>query len=439
MVDVARQQSQAIDFDQLRAELKCTVLPISARTGEGLDGLRQAMAALKQQPVELSVLQEPLCSSCSGCPYAEGHTWASGVASRVGGGASASSAWTDRLDRVLTAPAVGPLLFFATMVCVFALVFWLATYPMDWIEIGFGRLAEVVSSVLPEGDFQSLIADGVIGGAGSVVVFLPQICILFFALALLEDSGYLSRAVVVVDRWMRRVGLPGQAFVPLLTAHACAIPAIMSTKVIENRRDRLAAIMVIPLMTCSARLPVYSMVAAMLFPDSPLQASLLFVASYVLGMAMAFLIAWLLKRTLLPGEASLLILDLPAYRRPSLRDACLQAYRRGMAFLRDAGTVILAISIGIWFLSTYPKLSDEQFQARVTESQRDVTGMDEAAVDALRSQFAQEHSLIGRAGKLVHPVFQPLGYDWKTSVGVLSSFCGPRGCRVDPFGAVWVG
>ena len=233
---------------------------------------------------------------------------------------------------------------------------------MDWLDGLFGQLATSVGGFLPEGDFNSLVTDGIIGGVGGVLVFLPQICILFFVLTVLEDSGYLSRAVVVVDRWMRRVGLPGQAFVPLLAAHACAIPAIMATKTIENRRDRLVSILVIPLMTCSARLPVYSMVAALLFPGSPMKAALLFASAYALGMLVAFVVALVLKFTLLPGDPSPLILDLPPYRRPSIRNAARMAWERGSVFVREAGTIILLISIAIWALSTYPKIPDVQLQ-----------------------------------------------------------------------------
>ena len=422
MVDVSKQQGVEISFDRLASELKCQVIPISARTGAGFDELRRAIAELQSQP-SLDIIREPVCTSCSDCPFADGFTWSNNLANRVTNHRELqSTAFTNGIDRILTHRWQGPVVFAATMLAVFAMVFWLAAFPMDWIEATFGSLAVVVSSWLPDGDFSSLVTDGVIGGAGSVVVFLPQICILFFALSLLDDSGYLSRAVVVVDSWMRRVGLPGQAFVPLLTAHACAIPAIMSTKVIESRRDRLAAIMVIPLMTCSARLPVYAIIAALLFPNNAWYAALLFVAAYVLGMTMAFFMAWLLKLSLLPGAPSLLILDLPPYRRPSLKNAALQSYRRGVIFLRDAGTVILLISIGIWALSTYPKLSDSEFE-RVAQAQNvDISELDESKLEATRLQLAQEYSLIGRAGKFVHPVFQPLGYDWKTSVGVLSSF-----------------
>ena len=421
MVELSREQGLDIDFPKLEEKLRCKAVPISARTGEGFDELIAALEQLDKKP-ELEVLAEPLCTSCSTCPYAHGHKWAATLASEVSNTRVIPNAFTDPIDRVLTHKWIGPVMFALTMTLVFALVFWLATYPMDWLDAACGALASTVSGWLPEGDFNSLVTDGIIGAVGSVVVFLPQICILFFALTLLEDSGYLSRAVVVVDRLMQRVGLPGQAFVPLLTAHACAIPAIMSTRTVENRRDRLATIMVIPLMTCSARLPVYSMVAALLFPGNAFYAALVFVGSYVLGLVMAFLMALLFKWTILPGDPSPLILDLPAYRVPSFRNAALQAYRRGISFLRDAGTVILAISIAIWFLSTYPKLPDASFQERIVANQVDTTQMEEGEVDALRMQYAQEHSLIGRAGKLVEPVFRPLGYDWKTSVGVLTSF-----------------
>ncbi len=421
MVELSREQRLDIDFDRLAEKLRCKVIPVSARTGEGFDELKQELSRLDRKS-SLEILAEPLCTSCGTCPYTDGHNWASGLANEVSRSGGVSNRVTDKLDSVLTHAWIGPVCFALTMTAIFALVFWLATFPMDWIDASCGLIASTVSSWLPEGDFNGLVTDGIIGGVGSVVVFLPQICILFFALTLLEDSGYLSRAVVVVDRWMRKVGLPGQAFVPLLTAHACAIPAIMATKVIENKRDRLASIMVIPLMTCSARLPVYTILAALLFPKSPWFAALVFVGAFGLGMVMAFFIAWVLKLSILPGEPSLLILDLPAYRRPSFKDAAIQAYRRGIVFLRDAGTVILLISIGIWFLSTYPKQSEDSFQQRVTSENVQLSSLDDSELENLRMQYAQEHSLIGRAGKLVQPVFAPLGYDWKTSVGVLTSF-----------------
>ena len=421
MVDLADQQKLEIDFEKLEAKLRCRVVPVSARSGRGFPELTDVLKGLEQAD-SLSILADPLCDSCNTCPYAHGHGWASNLANEISRPHVYDNRYTDQLDKVLTHPWMGPMVFLATMLLVFAAVFWLATFPMDWIDGVFGALAETVATWLPEGDLSSLIADGVIGGVGSVVIFLPQICILFFALALLEDSGYLARAVVVADRWMRKVGLPGQAFVPLLTAHACAIPAIMSSRVIENRRDRLAAILVIPLMTCSARLPVYAMVAALLFPQQPWYGAMVFVGAYLLGMVMAFLVAWALKISLLKGEPSFLILDLPPYRRPSLRSAALQMYRRGMIFLRDAGTVILAISIAIWALSTYPKLPAEKLAQLQTDDGIQLVELDAAQQASWRQRKAQEFSFIGRAGKAIEPVFRPLGFDWRTSVGVLTSF-----------------
>ena len=420
MIEAARSQGLQIDVERLMKKLDARVVPISARTGEGFEDLRNAIDSIFASP-GLPVIDNEPCTSCSTCPYAQGHQWASSIAREVTStsGEVLSSQATDAADKWLTHPVSGLVCFAVTMLCLFSLVFWLASYPMDWLDGLFGQLSSLVGGWLPTGDFNSLVTDGIIAGVGGVLVFLPQICILFFVLTLLEDSGYLSRAVVVVDRWMRKVGLPGQAFVPLLAAHACAIPAIMATKTIESRRDRLAAILVIPLMTCSARLPVYSMVAALLFPQSPFRAALLFASAYALGMICAFVVAYLLKLSILPGNPSPLILDLPPYRRPSFRNATRTAFERGYVFLREAGTVILCISIGIWLLSTYPRMSDAQMQQSLAET---VAASDGEQLDHVEARLAQEYSLLGRAGKLVEPVFRPLGFDWKTSVGVLTSF-----------------
>ncbi|WP_153557127.1 ferrous iron transport protein B [Roseimaritima sediminicola] len=422
--DVAARRGIEIDCEGLSRELGCPVVAVSARSGTGIEQLESLVLDATGESAATATVPE--CSSCSACPYAQGHQWAASVAA----GNSrrrfvASAEWTDRLDRWMTNPWLGPVAFVAVMLFLFSLVFWLAQYPMEWLDGGFGGLAEVVGGVLPEGDLQSLVTDGVIAGLGGVLVFLPQIMILFFVLTLLEDSGYLSRAVVVVDRWMRRVGLPGQAFVPLLTAHACAIPAIMSTRTIADRRDRLVSIMVIPLMTCSARLPVYTMIAAMLFPQQALYAGLMFAGAYFLGMIAAFLMALVFKWSILPGQPAPLILDLPPYRMPSLVNALRTAWDRGWAFIRDAGTIILLISLAIWALSTYPKPSEDQLlsqMAAVQASESAVTLSSDADIDRLRSQLQQEHSALGRIGKVVQPVFAPLGFDWKTSVGVMASF-----------------
>jgi ferrous iron transport protein B len=309
------------------------------------------------------------------------------------------------------------------MALTFLLIFWVAQYPMDLIDGGFSRVAKTLGRWLPAGDLNSLVTDGVVSGAGAVVIFLPQICLLFFVLALLEDSGYMARAALVMDRLMRRVGLSGKAFVPMLSAHACAIPAIMSTRVMEDRRDRLAAIMVIPLMTCSARLPVYALVTALLFPPQPLMAALVFASAYGIGIVAALAMGWVFKKTLLKGPVRPLVIELPNYRRPSLRNALLLTYDRAAAFLKTAGTTILLISLATWALATYPKTPIDKMPAEVQSRVAELGAAgDDAGAERLVDQVRLENSLAGRLGRAVEPAFAPLGFDWRISVGVMSSF-----------------
>jgi ferrous iron transport protein B len=280
-------------------------------------------------------------------------------------------------------------------------LFALATVPMDLIEATFAGLGDVARNLLPAGPLRDLLTEGIIGGVAGTVVFLPQICLLFFLISLLEDTGYLARAAFVMDRVLHRFGLPGHAFVPLLTAHACAIPGIMSTRLIPDRRDRLATILVAPFMSCSARLPVYVLLTSLLFADRPALAGLAFAACYVLGGTGAMFSAWLFGRTLLKGRARPMILELPSYKVPSFKNALLAAKDQGIAFLRTAGTVIIAICIVMWWLSAYPRV----------ESTAEPT----AAVQ-------QSQSYAGQIGRTLQPAFAPLGYDWQLTVGVLTSF-----------------
>ena len=282
----------------------------------------------------------------------------------------------------------------------------------------------------PAGDLQSLLVNGVIGGVGGVLVFLPQICILFFALSLLEDTGYLSRAAFVMDKIMRRLGLPGKAFVPMLSAHACAIPAIMSARVIENPRDRLVTILITPLLTCSARIPVYAMVTALLFPHSPLKAALVFTAAYATGALAALGAALVFHRTILPGGSKPLMIELPPYRLPGLRTALLHTFDRAKIFVKQAGTIILAISLVLWALSHYPKSAPPPAavaltaQAAQLEKSGDPEQADELRADAdrLTAQYSLQNSFAGKIGHVLEPVLKPLGYDWQIGIGIVSSF-----------------
>jgi ferrous iron transport protein B len=425
LIDVAEQQGLTFNLAELESRLGCRVVPISARTGRGLDDLLSAVeGVLDQRQLPQLPREIAACGSCAGCRFAARYDWAETVSTAaVHGDASAHGHRTEAIDRVLTHKVVGLACFAAVMVLVFMLIFWVAQFPMDLIDGLFSAAGQTIGQWLPAGDFNSLVTDGLIGGVGGMLVFLPQICLLFFVLALLEDSGYMARAAFVMDRLMHRVGLPGKAFVPLLSAHACAIPAIMSTRVIEDRRDRLATIMVIPLMSCSARVPVYAMVMALLFPHEPVKASLLFAGAYALGIVAALAMAWVFKKTLLKGPTRPLVIELPNYRRPSLRNALLLTYDRAMAFVKTAGTTILVISLVLWAAATYPKTPVDNMPAEVQARLAELTAQgDDAAADHLMQQTQLEHSFAGRLGRGIEPVFAPLGFDWKMSVGVLSSF-----------------
>jgi ferrous iron transport protein B len=301
---------------------------------------------------------------------------------------------------------------------------------MHLIDRLFVTIGTRVGAMLPPGDLQSMMVNGVIGGVGGILVFLPQICILFFVLSLLEDTGYLSRAAFVMDKVMRRFGLPGKAFVPMLSAHACAIPAIMSTRVIENPRDRLLTILITPLMTCSARIPVYAMVTALLFPNSPWKAAAVFTAAYAAGVLAALGAALVFRHTILPGESKPLMIELPPYRLPGLRTALLHTFDRAKIFVKQAGTIILAISLILWALSYYPKSSPPaaaaamNAQAAQLAQSGDTGKADElrAAAGRLTAQNSLQNSFAGKIGHVIEPVIAPLGYDWQIGIGILSSF-----------------
>ena len=309
---------------------------------------------------------------------------------------------SDQIDAVVTHPVWGWLVLGAVMTLLFLSIFTLAEYPMNLIDTQMARLADGVKSAMPPGDLRDLLTAGAIGGVGGVIIFLPQILILFFFIGLLESTGYMARAAFIMDRLMARVGLNGKSFIPLLSSYACAIPGIMATRTIEDQKDRLVTILVAPLMSCSARLPVYLLMIAALVPGDrvPLLTKVaIMILMYALGTAGAFGFAWLFKRTLLKGAPPLMIMELPPYRMPRVKDVALHMLERAWLFLRRAGTVILAISIVLWFLSAYPKAPDG-----TTDQQ----------------QLAQ--SFAGRAGHLLEPAIRPLGFDWQIGIGLITSF-----------------
>ncbi|MBM3835878.1 MAG: ferrous iron transport protein B [Verrucomicrobia bacterium] len=308
---------------------------------------------------------------------------------------------SDRLDAIFTHPVWGWLVFLGLMGSMFFSIFTLATYPMDWIDQGFTAASNAIKSSMPAGDLRDLITDGALAGVGGVLIFLPQILILFFFIGLLEDTGYMSRAAFIMDRVMSRAGLHGKSFIPLLSSYACAIPGIMATRTIENPKDRLVTILVAPFMSCSARLPVYTLMIATLLPTeevSVFQKAGIMMALYVFGTATAFLFAWLFKKTLMRGETPVLIMELPPYRRPCLSSVLMQMLSRSKLFVKRAGTVILGLSILLWFLAAYPK----------------------ASADNESSQLSQ--SFAGQMGHAIEPIIKPLGFDWKIGIGLIGSF-----------------
>jgi ferrous iron transport protein B len=309
---------------------------------------------------------------------------------------------TDRIDGVLLHSPWGWGVLAAVMAALFVSIFAIAEPPMGWLEDLAGGLGGVARGAMPAGGLRDLLVDGVLAGVGGVVVFLPQILILFFFIGLLESTGYMARAAFIMDRWMNRVGLSGRSFIPLLGSCACAIPGIMAARTIEEPRDRLTTILVAPLMSCSARLPVYLLLIATVFPSERVpawQKAGLMVLMYGLGTAGAFGFAWLFRRTLLRGLPPLMIMELPPYRMPAWGAVAVQMLERAWDFLRNAGTIILGVSIVLWFLSAWPRAPEGTPPAQRIE-----------------------HSMAGRLGHLIEPVIEPLGFNWQIGLGLVTSF-----------------
>jgi ferrous iron transport protein B len=434
MMDMAGRDGIRIDVKKLRAELGCAVVPIAARTGKGIDELRREIENLAGSATASSAAAgcKTNCAvRCTGCPYQARYEWTEAISAKVTNAAAVRRPQrTEKLDEVLTHPVAGVGVFLAVMLAFFFLIFWVAKIPMNLIDHLFATIGTWVAAHVTQPDLQSLLVNGVIGGVGGVLVFLPQIVILFFTLSLLEDTGYLARAAFVMDKIMRKLGLPGKAFVPLLSAHACAIPAVMSARVVENPRDRLATILVAPLMACSARIPVYAMITALLFPQSPFKAALVFTGAYVTGIAAALGMAWIFQRTILPGGSKPLVIELPPYRLPGLRTAFLHTFDRAKIFVKQAGTIILIISLLLWTLSHYPKSPMPAAAVAMTAqaAQLDKSGDTKQAdqlrenADHLTAQSALQNSYAGKIGRVIEPVLKPLGFDWQIGIGIISSF-----------------
>ncbi len=428
MIDLAHRRGLSFDLEKMSRAIGAPVIPIAARSGKGIDGLLAALAPICAAGEERAA--EPARRAVSA---AELELWAEQVVGESVGGAhavgSGSDTLLDRIDETFTHPILGLVIFHLVMAGLFWAIFAVASVPMDLIEAVFANLGGFLEARMPAGAVRDLLVGGLIGGVSGTVVFLPQICLLFFLITILEDTGYLARAAFVMDRLLCRFGLPGYAFVPLLSSHACAIPGILATRLIPDRHDRFATVLVAPFMSCSARLPVYVLLTNFLFADRPLLAGVAFAGCYLLGAIAAMSSAFLVRRTLLPGKSRPMVLELPTYKWPSLRVAFANAFEQGWSFLRTVGTVILAICFVMWWLSAYPKVEPPPAAAALVAQAETLAATEPAAAERLAGEAAaltlshqQEASYAGTLGRAVEPLFAPLGYDWRLTMGVLTAF-----------------
>ncbi len=399
MMDLAQSRGLELDLSVLKRELSVPVVPTVAVKKLGISEL-------------LTEVERVLGRSQS--PRHEiGKTTAESIKTRFAqvdrilalaiGKQVEPSRWTDKIDRIVLHPFWGTLLLVAVLALMFQAIFTWATVPADFLEGSVGALGEWVSAQMAEGPLRSLIVEGVIAGVGGVVVFLPQILLLFVFILALEDSGYMARAAFLMDRWMGKVGLHGRAFIPLLSSYACAIPGIMATRTIENPRDRLATILIAPLTTCSARLPVYTLVIAAFIPNTPVWGvfglqGLVMLGLYAAGIVAALVMALVFRSTILKGPKPPLLLELPTYKVPGIRNLLMGLWDRGRIFVRRAGTVILTLSVILWFLASYPKAPE---------------GATEPAIS---------YSYAGKLGRTIEPALRPLGFDWRVSVALIPGF-----------------
>ncbi|MEM7103634.1 MAG: ferrous iron transport protein B [Bacteroidota bacterium] len=349
------------------------------------------------------------------------------VASAVSIPETTATSLTDKIDRIITHRVLGPLIFIALMALVFQAIFAWSGYPMDLIDMGFGWLDEVVASTVPDGWVSSLLRDGILAGLGGVLIFIPQIAILFFLIALLEEVGYMSRVVFMFDKVMQKFGLNGRSIVALVSGGACAIPAVMSTRTIGNWKERLITILVTPLISCSARIPVYTVLIGLVIPAILVMGvfnlqGLVFLGLYMLGIIFALLSAWVFKKILKSNESSYLMIEMPPYRQPSLFNVGLTVYEKVKTFVVEAGKIIFLISIVLWVLASYGpgnKMSIAETEAISTATEMQ---LDEQATADLIASKQIEASYAGHLGKFIEPVIRPLGFDWKIGIALITSF-----------------
>ncbi|MET0466137.1 MAG: ferrous iron transport protein B [Chitinophagaceae bacterium] len=337
------------------------------------------------------------------------------------------SLFTERLDNLLLHRRWGYLILLAVLFVLFQCVFWLASYPMDWIDAGTASFSGWLSSILPENNWTDLLINGIVAGLGGIVIFVPQIAILFGLITILEDTGYMARISFLTDRLMRSVGLNGKSVMPMISGFACAIPAVMSARNIENRKERLLTILITPLMSCSARLPVYTILIGLVIPDRYIAGfigvqGLVMLGLYLIGFLMALVVSYVAKWFIRINEKSFFILELPTYRSPRWKNVFQTMWSKAKIFVVDAGKVIMVISLILWALSSFGPASKMQEASAAYEQSLAVPNADSAQIEFNYANAKLENSYVGIAGKAIEPVVEPLGYDWKIGIALITSF-----------------
>lgn len=400
MIDIADFKGFEIDVERLEKELGIRVFKINARTGEGVSTLKKALFQDQFVP-------HYTFGSENDHTHESHYDSITKLLNKTTKIKTKRELTTSKIDAFATHPILGYLIFLLVLLFIFQSVFTLASYPMDWIENGFGMLGEYLTETLPDGWVKKLIIHGLLAGIAGVVVFVPQIAILFFFMSLLEDTGYMARVSFIMDKMLRGLGLSGKSVVPLLSGAACAIPAIMSTRNIENWKDRLITIMVTPLMSCSARLPVYTLLISMAIPNTPvlgfvsLQA-LVMLSMYVLGTVAALVAAIVFKWAIKYTIPSYFIMELPVYHSPRWGNIWVNCWQKSRSFVTEAGKIILIISVVLWFLASYGPTSDQSF--------------------SIQESATLEQSYAGHFGKAIEPSISPIGFDWKIGIALITSF-----------------
>ena len=430
MVDLASRKQLEVDIDELQARFpEATIVRSNARIKSGKEGILGALLQLKERKGD-TFHDTPLCdefdTQAQEIETRERFAKIRAITDKIVR-SKAQDDRTSKIDRLLVHPVLGYLFFGLVLIVIFQFIYVISSVPMDLIDSAFANLSAWSASVLPEGIFTDLLTQGIIPGIGGVVIFIPQIALLFLFMGILEESGYLARVVFIMDRIMRPLGLNGKSVVPLMSSVACAIPGVMAARTISDWKERLTTIMVAPLMSCSARIPVYTLLITLVIPEQTVFGfmnlqGLVLVALYFLGTFMAVLVAVVLKFLIKRRQTGFLLLEMPSYKMPRASTLGLLVWEKVKVFVLDAGKIILAISIVLWALASFGPSDKMEKAGEKAELIAEQNNLSEEETEHLIGSKKLEQSYIGIMGRTIEPVIEPLGYDWKIGIALITSF-----------------